>query len=216
MKISNIVVFVVLAATLPLGSAHASIVTGSFGISVYQGPGGGLITSPGVQANAANPLIAPLYHLYTGTYTGPIDFKDLGTNDILTFLLSAGGSLSGITTALSTTMSTPTFALTTVLDITWADAAALSGTIDHDDGVTLYLNGGAITPAASAVPTVEIETAFAAGGGGAYRLIYVAGNGLPEVLSVDVVVPEVSALATWSLLGLVTSVFLNRRKSSRV
>ena len=113
-------------------------------------------------------------------------------------------------------MSQSGFQLATVIDFTWTDANALSGTISHDDGVTLYVNGG--TVAASSLPTVEITTPFAAGSGGNYRLIYVAANGEPEVLSVDVdgVVPEPMTLAVWGVLGVCGSAIAWRAKKKQL
>ena len=197
MKILRRWALVVLAATLPLGAAHATLLNGTFGIAVYQGPGGGSIGAAASQANDSNPLLLTT-PLYTGQYTGDIDFNSPPAgNNIREFLLSAGGSLSGDSSALDTTMSTGGFALTTLLDITWTDPSLLGGTIDHDDGASLYDDGGTVVD--SSAPTVTIATAFAATSGGNYRLIYAAANGLPEVLSVDITsvtrVPEPSVLA---------------------
>lgn len=190
-----------IAMTVPLGAAQATILTGIFDINVYQGPGNGSISDPNNQANAANPLLSTTYALYSGTYTGDIDFADGGSNNILNFLQSAGGSLSGNTSALNTLLSSGNFGTTTVMDIRWSSGNRLAGTILHDDGVSLYLNGGVVVD--SSYPTVPISTPFAlTATGGDYRLIYAAANGLPERLTVDItqtVVPEPTTLV---LLGL--------------
>ncbi len=211
MKLSTILSFVVLATALVQGTAQASLYTGTFNVSVYNGSGGDAENAPASQANSANPLLGGLA-LYTGTYTGAINFNTNGTDNILAFFTSGGGFLSGDTSALNIPMSASGFSLATVVDITWTYGGALSGTINHDDGVTLYDNNVAVTPADAAKPTTLDATAFSAGGGGDYRLIYVATNGDPSILNVEVV-PEASAVIVWTLLGLTASgVAAYRRK----
>jgi hypothetical protein len=92
---------------------------GTSSLNVYQGSGNGNFFDPNNQANTANPLLGTV-PLYSGTYTGPINFNDGGVNNILNFLQSGGGTLTGSTSALNTTMSLGGFALTTVFDITWS------------------------------------------------------------------------------------------------
>ena len=84
------VLFLVLGLALMLPvAAQATILSGSFGISVNQGSGDGGSGAANNQANVANPLLGGTA-LYTGTYTGDIDFDDNGTNNVLAFLLSGG------------------------------------------------------------------------------------------------------------------------------
>jgi hypothetical protein len=202
MKIWQILVVVLIGMAVPMGTAQATILSGSFSIGAYQGPGHGNSSNPNNQANLANPLLATTA-LYSGTYTGNIDFSDGGVNNILYFLQSAGGSLSGSTAPLNTTLSTGSYGTTTVFDIAWSSPYRLGGSILHDDGASLYLNGGVV--ASSPSPTEAIPTSFGlTATGGDYRLIYVACNGLPELLTVDIEqavlpVPEPGSL---TLLGL--------------
>lgn len=191
-----------IAMIVPVGTAHAAILTGVFSVNVFQGPGNGNGADPNNQANLANPLLGGPA-LYSGYYTGAVNFNDGGVNNILHFLLSGGGSLSGSTAALNTTLSTGGYGLTTIFDIAWASPNRLAGSISHDDGVSMYLNGATI--ASSAPPTVVISTPFGlTATSGNYRMIYAAANGLPEVLSVDISqsVPDVPEPASLLLLGL--------------
>lgn len=200
MKIWRSLALLAIAMTVPVGAAHATILTGAFSVIVYQGTGNGNISDPNNQANAANPLLGTIA-LYSGTYTGAINFADGGSNNILNFLQSAGGSLSGSTSALNTILSSGSFGTTTVVDITWSSVNRLAGTIVHDDGVSLYLNGGTVVD--SSYPTTPISTPFGlTATGGNYRLIYAAANGLPERLTVDITQSVVPEPATLVLLGL--------------
>lgn len=209
MRTCRILVLFAIALLVPLGAANAMILTGTFSIDVFQGPGNGNINHPNNQANAANPLLSSTA-LYSGTYTGAVNFNDFGSNNVLNFLLSAGGALSGDASALNTTMSTSYFGLTTVVDIRWWDGNRLAGSILHDDGASLYLNGGTVVD--SSYPTTPISTPFGlTPTGGNYRLVYAAANGLPERLTVDIseVVPEPGSIA---LLGLALAAGIARRR----
>lgn len=212
MKSWQILVLLLIGLTLPIGAAHAAFLTGSFALQVYQGPGNGNINDPNNQANAANPLLGSS-PLYSGMYTGAINFADGGSNNVLTFLLSAGGFLSGSTGALNTTLSTAPFARTTLFDFTWSSPSRLAGTVLHDDGMSLYLNGGTVVD--SSYPTVPISTSFGlTATGGNYRLIYASANGLPERLTVDItqeVVPEPGSMMLLGL-GLASFAALKRRR----
>ena len=162
--------------------------TGSFGIDVYHITQGsdGAIGDANQQAVAAT---VALYGsaIYSGTYTGDIKFTEPtgGTNQILAFLLSASGSLSGNTTPLLTDLSTANFRDTTLIVLTGnTGSTTLGGTITHDDGIGLY-NPGLITPSADSKPTTAEGTNYS-GLLGAWTLYYIESNGLPAVLDFEV------------------------------
>ncbi len=77
-----------------MSAAQATPINGTFGLTIYQGPGNGNIADPNNQANQANPLIAPATELGAGTYTGSINFTlQSGSDTISNFLATGGGTL---------------------------------------------------------------------------------------------------------------------------
>jgi hypothetical protein len=174
-----------------ISASSAATLTETFGVTIYQGPGNGDINNANNQAAQGNPLIAGGNLLGTGTYTGALDLNEGsgGTNTIGAFFTTAGSSLTGFSNPgnLGNVLSTGNFGTTTVMVITGnTNGATLSGTIDHDDGVSLYDGAGfSNLVAGSASPTVDIPTSFS-GLTGAFELIYVEANGLPAVLDAEV------------------------------
>jgi hypothetical protein len=178
------------------GTASATPLTGTFSITVYQGVGDGTSTNPIEQANKLNPLLltAPIGSF---TYTGALDFNSPpGPNTVAGFIGSGGGTTVG--TVPTTTLSTGSFADTTLLVITGGtNGAIIGGTVNHDDGASLYQ--GATTIFDSSAPTVETPSIYS-GLVGSFSLYYVEANGLPADLNFDVTssVPEP---ATFAILG---------------
>src|SRR5665213_2525700 len=162
--------------------SSAATLTGTFGVTIYQGPGNGDINNANNQAQQGNPLITSADELGTGSYTGGLDLNEgsSGTNTIGAFFASDGGSLTGFSSGvLATELSTANFVTTTVMVITGNISGSADGTINHDDGMSLYDGANyANLVAGSPSPTVDIPTSFS-GLSGPFELIYDEANGLP-------------------------------------
>lgn len=173
------------------GMSAASAATYNVTIYNQQTATNGHSTDTREQANSSNPLITPSDELWTGTFTGTINW-DVGTggsNTVAAFLTSDGitasqysgtGASTGVSVStLSEIISTATFATTSVFVITGTAGTNQSGSIVHDDGVTLSDGGGTVVNAAA--PTSQETNAFT-GLTGAFTLDYVEANGLPAIL----------------------------------
>lgn len=198
--------------------AMATPLTGPFAVTVYQGtnPNPGNPSDPTQQAlPSAIAAIAP-NQTYTSsfTYTGPLNLA--GPSDpvqLNTFFAWAGGSTSiGLPV---NALSTGNFANETLIKFTFTTNGPISGTITHDDGISLYQGTTQILNSSS--PTGAIPTAFT-DLSGTYDLYYSEVNGAPAVLNFDVTrgnanVPEPVSMA---LLGTaLVSLGLVRRRSQR-
>jgi hypothetical protein len=153
------------------------------------------------------------------TYTGNLNLINNapGSGNILTFMNSAGGVLSAFTVgsaaALNVAMSNPGFGLATLMDFT-ASSGGLTGTITHDDGISLFQGGVNQIPLSASAPTVSVPTNFTALPG-TYHLWYVEVNGDPAQLTMNAVpAPEPASLALMgtALIGL--TLIAKRRKSN--
>jgi hypothetical protein len=161
------------------------------------------------QANSSNPLIASGNEVWAGTFTGTINWNvgSSGTNTIAAFLTSNGilasqFSGTGIYTpvsvsTLSEIISTAPFATTSVFVITGTAGTNQSGSIVHDDGVTLTDGGGTVVN--SAPPTSQDTNTFT-GLTGAFTLDYVEANGLPAVLEFTTTPTTTPLPSTWIML----------------
>ena len=182
-------------------AANASPITGSFGLTVWHVDTGGTnINDPREQALPSNPIATSGNQLYSGTFSGTIDLCEgspgcsQSSNNILDFLTHNGGTLSGATTSLNTTMSTSGFGVTTLFAFTGSPELT-GGTVLHDDGASLYSGGSNFLPSADAAPT-QVETSNLTGPvPGGWTLWYVEANNLPAKLTMDVTVPEPASLA---------------------
>jgi hypothetical protein len=179
------------------GAAHAVTYSGTFGVSIYQGPGNGDIDDPNNQAEQGNPLLgfAPLD---IGTFTGDLKFSTAGSDVTIGdfFSSSLGSSNSFSATTLSKTISTSGFGTTTLFVFTGNTSNILAGVITHDDGMSLYDGVGYSNTVASApYPVVATPTAYS-GLLGDWQLIYAEANGLPAVLNFDITRSEAPPTAT--------------------
>lgn len=199
--LKTIAVSLSLAASAVVSAAQASPLNGSFQVFIWQGPGNGDINDPNNQAVLSNPLIAGGFFVGAGVYTGDLNF-DTSTNTIASFLASGGGTLDANLASIDPTLvlSTGNFGTTTVFLFAGdTGGLSLSGTIEHDDGITLY-DDSLNAVASSAFPTSPTSTDYN-NLAGPFALVYVEANGLPAVLDFDVAtaVPEPASLV---LLGI--------------
>ena len=174
---------------------------------------GDTINSPDQQALPSN-LIQLSTPAATFTYSGMPEF-DVGSqpnNTLPDFLASGSGTAGTITYPdlasfdSSTKLSTSSFDSVSLFRFTFTTTHSLSGTIAHDDGVSLYSasTGTNQIAASAAKPTSAADVNFSIGPG-TYDLWYVEANGAPAVLTFsNVQVPEPGSLALLGtgLLGL--------------
>ncbi len=187
-----------LAAMLAIGAVSAKAAEGpplddTFTIKIFQ-TSSVTQSSPEAQAERENPVLGGT-PLATVTYTGPLDFNlGSGSPTIGAFFASGTGTvIGGVPPAVAALSLFGTAGnAATVLDIYFTAGPISGGEIDHDDGVSLYL--GESTLVSSPLPTSPISTQFSSGSGGNYRIVYVAGFGLPEVLIVTGTVPPPDAV----------------------
>ena len=170
---------IALAAIAIGGAASAATLNGTFNIDIYNYDAGG--SSAAAAATAANVAVhGPA--TVSVIYTGDLNFSTTGGgSSIQDFLDSGGGTIIGPDLS-AYALSAGSFGTTTLFDITFNAAAGISGTISHDDGISLYNNGFVV--ADSSNPTVEIDTDYSLSAG-SVRLIYSAANGDPEILNVE-------------------------------
>ncbi len=198
------------ASAIPLSCGVISVCN----VSIYnsQTLTNGLSTDAREQANAGNPLITAGDLVYSGTFTGNLDFNlESGSATIANFIATSGGSLSGSPT-LNQTISSATFATTSVFVITGNfGGGVISGAISHDDGITLTSAGGGV----SAAPPTSDESSSYSAVTGAWKLIYVEANGLPAVLDFEFTpLPPTWIMMLTALIGIGGFFAYRRRRAN--
>jgi hypothetical protein len=227
---------VAMALAATLAPAKATTYSGAFSVTAWTGPcfSGFFHTCSSTdstqQALPSNPLISSSDKLGTFTFTGPLnlDAPNQASNtygdlfqpnaDISNFVGANGNTLA---TFVSKVLSTGSYGFeftgqtTSIMELTFTTGSALSGTIDHDDGISLYSHGNTTTdllPVSAAAPTTAALTNFSIGPG-TYDLYYVETNGAPAVLDMEVVAaaPEPASLAMLGI-GILGLGVVRRRK----
>lgn len=198
--------------------ALAAPLTGPFTVQYYQGnnPTAPSATDPTQQALpsavGAIQAVAGSFTSPSFTYNGPLALTQTTNPPLINaFFASAGGTTSIVLPA--TTMSTGGFKNETLIKFTFTTVGTISGSITHDDGISLFKAGDTTTnlllPGASA-PTSAVATFFAGLAQGTYDLYYTEANGAAAELNFNVtngnatVIPEPVSMALLGggLLGL--------------
>ena len=189
---------VFLAAMLVIGAASAEAqvspsLDGTFTIKIFQTQS---VTqaSREAQADRDNPVLGGT-PLATVTYVGLLNFNlASGSPTIGAFLASGTGTvIGGVPPAVDgLSLFGATGNAATVLDIAFTAGPITGGTVRHDDGASLYL--GETTLVSSPAPTSTTTSPPFSSAGGSYRLVYIAGFGLPEVLTLTGNLPRRDAV----------------------
>ena len=200
------------AATALLGGA-AAYATPIFTVTVWSAATtGASASSPSQQALPTNPIVTSGNEVATFTFTGLPNWNVAsGANTFANFLGASianvsnltcyNGFITNCTTSLgSLVLSTSKFASATLFDLTFNPNNSASGTITHDDGISLYAANNTVQLLNSAAPTTAIASNFTITGAGPFDLWYLEANGSPSVLNVTkyTSVPEPGSIA---LLG---------------
>ena len=127
-----------------------------------------------------------------------------GTFGVTVYQTENGGSTSGSPRGQAafpaTVPSSPTFARTSLVNVTGSSSGTPTGNVIHDDGTSPFSGPGSTPRAASRAPTTVISTPYTLPGSDSqFRPIHVAADGAPAVLTRDATssapAPEPTSLA---------------------
>lgn len=206
-----------LAVALTAGTSAAAVLTGDFNVTVVNVTN---LNSTQSQATLANYQTAlanatgstPVGATATFTYSGDLDFATRDGSDqttIAQWLTTGGGVFPNLGAFGDLQLSKPNISngtATTTFFLFRADfdLGASDFTVKHDDGVAIFesfpaavLRGGNVGP--TSLRTTEV-TGFT--GVGDFSLLYVATNGDPSILNVDVAPVPLPAALPLMLAGL--------------
>ncbi len=194
------------AAAALAGSAHAA----TFAVDVWTGAPGGVTSSTYADETNVPTAIASAKF----TWTGPINWlvtspqNQTPSGNYMSDFLGSSAPISGFSSTtyvdlnafLNSSLSVAGDAYATFFRITttYTSASPFNGSIHHDDGASIYVDGASIYYHPSETSEISAPYTLAAGHHSVV-LDYVEGNGSPSVLTFDAPggVPEP---ATWGLM----------------